>query len=151
MLHRSHSRGYPSQCRSAKQQPSQGDRADRRLLDQAIVRYQQAERLAERAAQYKQQAAWLEGEAKEQEQWANHLVWVVANRERVQAREAAQVEEWDRRKEANRQRVRQRAAEEEAAAEAAVAAEEAVARQERNWRKPHKPQRKVRFRLPTVH
>ena len=150
MLHKSPFPGYPNQCRSAKQPPSQGDGADRRLLDQAIVRYQQAEQLAERAAQYKQQAAWLEGEAKEQERWANHLVWAVANKERAQAREAAQVER-DHRKEANRQQERQRAAEVEAAAEAAVAAEEAVARQERNWRKPHKPQRKVRFRLPMAH
>jgi len=61
----------------------------------------------EQAAQYKQQAAWLEQEAKEQERWANHLVWVVANKEWAQAPGVAQAEEQDCRKEAKCQQVHQ--------------------------------------------
>jgi len=53
------------------------DASDQRQLDLAIIHYQQAEYLADQAVQFRQQAAWWEAEARQEEQLANRLAYQV--------------------------------------------------------------------------
>jgi len=131
MLHQLPTQAFPNPYRSNEQPYKQGDRSDRRLLDQAIVRYQQAERLAERAAQYRQQAEWLLAEARAEEQQTNYLVHLVGSKERARIREAER---------AHRRETRQQEA-------AAVVVGQG--HQPRNQQRQRSQPKRVRFRLLT--
>jgi len=76
MSHKYHFQEY-LQCPLPKQPLTQEDVLDCQWLAQAIAHYHQVEHLQDQATLHRQQAAWLEQEAQQEEYWANRLVYQV--------------------------------------------------------------------------